>query len=142
LVSYARKPSNVRAAGASREADYAHAGLPAPRHAPLLTPWEPHRILGWRQKEALWRGPSSLGDMATTRPIGGLGINTAPAKILAALTRIDEREAARIVAARILHPITDLGDIPGGLRSRRAGGQTPDTPALEHHPAEIARDGR
>ena len=115
LVSYARKPSNVRAAGASRDADYTHAGLPAPRHAPLLTPWEPYRILGWRQKDALWRGPSSLGDIVTTGPIGGLNINAAPAKILAALTGMDEREAARVVAARTLHPITELGDLPGGL---------------------------
>jgi len=70
-----------------------------------------YRVRGWRDAKSLWQEPSTLADLATTGPIGGLNVNTASAKILAAMTLMDERAASRIVASRAASPITDLLDL-------------------------------
>ena len=49
--------------------------------------------------------------LPTLGPVGGLNVNTAPAKVLTALSGLDESEAARLVLARAARPITDLRDI-------------------------------
>lgn len=115
LAAYEKKPANPRARTAP-EPDYARAGLPPPRHARLVTPWELYRVAGWAQAEALWQAPSPLAEMATIGPVGGLDINTAPVKVLATATGMGEREAARLVAGRQLHPITDPRELPSTIR--------------------------
>jgi hypothetical protein len=110
LLDYVGKPADIRASSI-RDADYSRAGLPLPRHAPLLTPWEPLRILGWNGVNAMWRGSASFPEIATLGPIGGLNVNTAPAQVLAALSGMDEREAERLVLSRAVAPITDLRDL-------------------------------
>ena len=115
--------------------DYARAGLPAARHARFLTPWEPYRVAGWAEQSALWQGAAALPDTVTTGPVGAINVNTAPVAVLAAITGIDEREAARVVAARAVQPIADLKDLPGGPAAI-AG--TEDRP-LGVQPANIIR---
>jgi type II secretory pathway component PulK len=119
LAEYAKRPSpSPLFAGNDGDADYPRAGLPPPRHARLLTPWELYRVLGW-QRGVLWRGPASLADLVTTGPVGGLDVNTAPVAVLAALTGGDAVAAARLVAARALRPVDDIADLLGpgsGLR--------------------------
>jgi hypothetical protein len=109
LADYVRSPAAH--GGDALDTEYRQAGLEPPRHAALLTPWELYRVRGWRDAKSLWQDPSALADLATTGPIGGLNVNTAPAKILAAMTAMDERTASRIVASRAASPITDLGDL-------------------------------
>lgn len=107
LFDYVGKPNDV---SGLRDADYEAVGLPPPRHAPLLSPWEPLRVLRWGEASALWRGPEPLGDMLTLGPVGSLNANTAPARVLVALAGMDEREAARFVATRA-QPRTNLRDV-------------------------------
>src|SRR5205085_5592872 len=59
LFDYVGKPADLRAS-AIRDADYRRAGLPLPRHARLLTPWELLRILGWDQADTLWQRATPL----------------------------------------------------------------------------------
>ena len=110
LFDYMGKPADIRASSI-REGDYSRAELPPPRHAPLLTPWELLRVLGWGEVKPLWRVSPSVAELATLGPVGGLNVNTAPPKVLVALSDMDESEAARVVLARAIHPITDLRDI-------------------------------
>jgi len=114
LAVYAKKPADLTAR-ASADAAYARAGLPAPRYARLVTPWELYRVLGWSQADALWRAPSSLADRVTTGPTGGLNINTTSAEVFAALAGLDEQEAERVVASRSRAPMTDLRDLPADI---------------------------
>ena len=114
---YTQKSTDITAR-ANADAAYARAGLPLPRRAPLLTPWELYRVLGWPQAEALWRGPSSLPDIVTTGPTAGLNINAAPPKVLGALTGIDQQQAARVAEQRLRSPLTDLHDLPAGISPR------------------------
>jgi DNA uptake protein ComE-like DNA-binding protein len=93
-----------------RQVAYAAADLPPPRHSRLITPWEAYRILDWPHSAALW-GTAGLPDVVTTGPVGGVGLNTAPAAVLMALTGIDEGEASRLIAVRQHEPITDLGSL-------------------------------
>ena len=110
-----------------REVDYGAAGLPAPRHSRLVSPWEPYRILDWPHSAALWHGAPAFADMVTAGPVGGLGINTAPAPVLAALAGIDPAAAARLVAARQAAPITVDDLLKSGSKITQS----------EDHPAEI-----
>src|SRR5207253_3158937 len=73
LFDYVHKPDDGGASRA-RDAAYPGAGLPLPRHAPLLTPWEPLRILGWQAREALWRRPLPFFEIVTPGPTGGLNL--------------------------------------------------------------------
>lgn len=84
----------------AREAAYRAEGLPPQRHASLVSPWEPLRILGWRQAAALWAGAEPFGDIATLGPIRILNPNTAPARVLMSSGGINSAEAARLVANR------------------------------------------
>ena len=94
-----------------RNAEYTAAGLPPPRQSRLTSPWEAFRILHWPNSAALWGGTPGLADLVTTGPVGGVGINTAPAAVLVALTGIDDKEAARLIAARQNAPINNLAEL-------------------------------
>ncbi|MFZ2004673.1 MAG: hypothetical protein WAV02_06285 [Stellaceae bacterium] len=110
-----------------READYDAAGLPAPRHSRLVSPWEPYRILDWPHSAALWRGAPAFADMVTAGPVGGLSINAAPVPVLAALAGIDQAAAARLVAARQGTPITSADLLKSGSKITQS----------EDHPPEL-----
>lgn len=116
LIEYAAEPRNLRTT-AARDADYSRVGLPPPRHLPLLTPWEPLRVLGWAGLTALWTDPVPLSELISIGPTGGLNPNTAPPAVITALTGLDEKGAARLVAYRVNHPIMNEADIAavGGI---------------------------
>jgi type II secretory pathway component PulK len=114
LLDYLGKSPDLRADPA-RDSEYSSAGLPPPRRAPLLTPWELSRVLGWQRISPLRSGPDPLSQMVTIGPIGGLNLNTAPARVLTAITGMDEEAAARLVAERVGHPITNALDIASTL---------------------------
>lgn len=129
--AYTQKSPDITAR-ANADAAYAQAGLPLPRRAPLLTPWEFYRVLGWPQAEALWQGASPLPDIVTTGPTAALNINAAPPKVIGALTGIDEQEATRVAEHRLRSPLTDLHDLPAGISPRE------DQP-LATTPSDIVR---
>jgi hypothetical protein len=116
LTEYAAEPRNLRTT-AARDADYSRVGLPPPRHLPLLTPWELLRVLGWAGLTALWSDTVPLPELISIGPTGGLNPNTAPPAVIAALTGLDEKGAARLVAYRASHPIMNEADIAavGGI---------------------------
>ncbi len=110
LLAYTGRPTDERGESAG-DADYRRAGLPPARHARLLTPWEPLRILGWDRAAGLWQRAAPFPEIATLGPIGSLNVNTAPAGLLAVLGDMDERAAARLVAARTARPYTEVSDL-------------------------------
>lgn len=116
LLEYAAEPRNLRTT-AARDADYSRVGLPPPRHLPLLTPWEPLRVLGWAGLTTLWTDSVPFSELISIGPTGGLNPNTAPPAVIAALTGLDEKGAARLVAYRVNHPIMNEADIAavGGI---------------------------
>jgi len=107
LSDYTHKPADIRT-GNIRDGDYRSAGLPLPRHAPLLSPWELLRVVGWEGRDVLWRRSRSFPEIATLGPLAGLNVNTASATVIAAMTGMDGREVARLVLARTTRPIADL----------------------------------
>jgi type II secretory pathway component PulK len=110
LLDYLGKSPDLSAIP-TRDSEYTSAGLPAPRRASLLTPWELSRVLGWQRIGPLRSGPDPLPQLVTIGPVGGLNLNTAPARVLAAVTGMDAEEAARIIAERARRPITDPHDV-------------------------------
>jgi general secretion pathway protein K len=89
---------------------YAAAGRPPPRLAPLLTPWETRRVLGWADEAGLWQGPDALPEIATVSNHVGFNPNTAPARLLRTLPGIDAAAVDRIIQYRDLHPMRSIVD--------------------------------
>jgi hypothetical protein len=107
-------------------ADYLQAGRPAPRGAPLLTPWEAWRVLGWDGYPQLWRDSAgALPQVATTGYTAAINPNTAPAPVLRSLPGIDERAAERIIRYRALYPLETPLDL-----TRAAGVPAPSDPTI------------
>lgn len=110
LLDYMQKSDLHRLNGASA-ADYERAGKPVPRGEPLLTPWEPLRVLSWDAYPALWRGPTKLPNLTTTGNLVQINPNTAPEPILASLPGMDERAAERVVRYRQRFIMRNVGDL-------------------------------
>lgn len=110
LRDYMAKSEFRRLHGATDD-DYAAAGQPLPRDAPLLTPWEAYRILGWKDDDALWREPDALPDVATIVTIAGLNPNTAPLPVLRTIPGVDDDAAQRILNYRSRYLIADESDL-------------------------------
>jgi hypothetical protein len=86
---------------------YGSYGLPPPREAPLLTPWEPLRIVGWNRLRALWNGDDSLPFDTTVSTAVSLNPNTALPRVLRAYPGMDENAVESLLRYRQLKPITD-----------------------------------
>ena len=85
---------------------YAAAGQPPPRVAPLLSPWEIRRVLGWQYETGLWQNEDSFPEVATVSQMGGLNPNTAPVRLLRALPGMTEEAVGRVLRYRETRPIT------------------------------------
>lgn len=105
LLDYTEKSDAHRLNGAKAE-QYQAAGRPPPREAPLLTPWEAYRVLGWDQVTALWSGKYPLPELAVTDGGAAINPNTAPAPVLETLPGIDAAAAAKVLAYRAKHLIS------------------------------------
>lgn len=88
----------ARAGGSERDA-YAASGMPPPRNAPLLTPSEAAKILGWPEQPVLWRNDFWVRTV-TTRGPGGFDPKTAPREALMSLEGVSAELADRVIAAR------------------------------------------
>lgn len=91
--------------------DYRQAGELPPRSAPLLTPWEPLRVLSWADRAALWRGSEPLPELTTVGAFVQLNPNTAPEAILASLPGMNDAAAQRVIAYRQKFIMGDVADL-------------------------------
>ncbi len=108
LLDYSDKTATKRLHGALPQ-DYEQAGRPPPRQAPLITPWEVFRVLGWDTTQALWQGRNAFPELTTVaNDVNSFNPNTAPVAILRSLPGVDERGADRLVSARETQPLTSL----------------------------------
>jgi hypothetical protein len=108
LLDYTDKSPTKRLNGAQAQ-DYEQAGRPPPRQAPLITPWEVVRVLGWDSNQALWSGQYPLPELTTVASdINSFNPNTAPVPLLRSLPGVDDRAADQLVRARAIQPLTTL----------------------------------
>ena len=106
---------NLHRLNGAEAAEYAAAGLPAPRNDWPISPYELSLMLGWRDHRQLWERAS---DYFTAVRDGWLNPNTAPPAVLAALpgatpqgvrTLLDLREQGlHIGSAQVLLGLTGL----------------------------------
>jgi hypothetical protein len=107
LMDYQNKGPYNRLNGANRD-EYVRAGRAPPRNAPILTPWEPLRILGWDSEAVLWTGDQPFWDMATVSQSHGINPNTASAMVLRTLPGLDDSSVAKLIEYRAKRQIGNL----------------------------------
>jgi len=85
-------------------ADYAAAGMPAPRNAKLVTPMEARTIYGWAAVPQLWQ-ENLLPRLSSTSGSYSLNPNTASWQVLATMPGMSPEGAQAIIEARKLAPV-------------------------------------
>lgn len=73
---------SLRRLNGAEARDYAEAGREPPADAPLRTPWEVRRILDWDKVDKIAREDSRWPVLASTAPVDGFNVNTAPRDLL------------------------------------------------------------
>jgi len=114
LLDYADADSLLRLNGAEAP-EYAAAGLPPPRNAPLLLPDELQRIAAWRELDPALR--QRILDVVTVGSFNGINRYTVKAPVLAAAAGIDIAAAQAALAQRPDGqpvPLEFLQSTPGG----------------------------
>jgi len=96
---------NLKRLNGAEEPEYAALNLPPPRNDRLLTPFEPQRILGWREVRLLW-DDDRLPNLTTTSTSVALNPNTAPWPVLATLPGVTNEIAQAMITKRQLMPFT------------------------------------
>jgi hypothetical protein len=107
LEDYQNKGPFKRLNGANRD-DYVRAGRTPPRDAPVITPWEPLRILGWDSETNLWHAREPFWDIATVSQSHGINPNTAPAMVLRTLPGLDDNTIKKLIEYRATNQIGNL----------------------------------
>lgn len=103
-------PDKLERLSGAEESQYLARGLPPPTNNALATPWEVHRIIGWRDTPQLWQS-SKFIDLITTSTVLGLNPNTAPAEVLATLPGVTDELARALISQRQQTPITHPGQL-------------------------------
>lgn len=101
---------NLKHLNGAEAAEYAAAGMPPPRNAKLITPFEAKNILGWKEMAALWQD-NLLVNLTTTSGSFALNPNTAPWQALATINGMTPEAAKAIVRARSTAPIVHTGQV-------------------------------
>ncbi len=104
LQDYVDANSLTRLNGAEAP-EYADAGREPPANAPLRTPWEVRRILDWDKADKIAREDSQWPLLATTAPVDGFNVNTAPRNLLSAMPGITEAGVDNVLRWRNEQPI-------------------------------------
>ena len=117
-------------------ADYAAAGLPPPRNAKLVTPFEAKHIFGWAAVASLWKD-NLLPRLTTVSGAFSVNPNTAPWQVLATIPGMTPEGAQAIIKARGIAPIGNAGQIEAitGI----AVSQDPFAPSVIPFPSESLR---
>jgi general secretion pathway protein K len=90
---------DLRRLNGAEAADYAAASLPPPRNAPLATPQDLHKVIGWRDQPQLW-GAKPVESLATTARLLGFNPNTAPYEVLLSVPGVTTESAAALLELR------------------------------------------
>lgn len=98
LLDYTDEDDLTRLAGAEK-AQYERLNLLPPANAPLVTPYEVQRALGWGQLDVLWQNDLDTPMLTTCRG-SALNLNTAPASVLMANIQGMTQEKAETALAR------------------------------------------
>lgn len=101
---------NLRRLNGAEADDYRSLNLPPPRNAKLMTPFEPQRIIGWREVPQLWED-DRLPNLTSVAGSVALNPNTAPWQVLATLPGVTQEIAHAIIVRRQLEPIAHAGQI-------------------------------
>ncbi len=125
-------PDAARRAGGAERGDYARAGLPPPRDAPLRSVDGARAALGWNENPSNSSFYSWAFAAQFTLP---LNLNTAPAPVLRAALGIDSRAAAYLVDARADRTFLSLEDAIARTGVRADAGEL----AIGARPARMAR---
>jgi len=106
LADYIDTDSLKHLSGAE-EAEYRAQGLPPPRNAPLITPFEARSVMAWRTQKSLWEN-DALAALTTTAKIFATNPTTAPWQVLATIPGVTPELAKKLVALRALRPLTQI----------------------------------
>lgn len=96
--------------------EYEAAGLPPPRNAPLVTPYEARNVYGWGDSAPLWKN-GLLTELTVTGLSVGLNPNTAPWQVLMALPGMTEEIAKNIIESRQRNPIRSVEQVAPWMES-------------------------
>lgn len=105
LQDYIDTDSLVRLNGAEAQ-QYEEAGLEPPANAPLRTPWEVTRVLGWDKVDGLAKEDGIWPRLTSTAPIAGFNINTAPRALLSLIPLMTPEAVDRVIEWRHEQPIS------------------------------------
>lgn len=104
LLDYLDADSFRRLNGAEAP-EYLEAGLDSPANAPLRTPLEVRRVLGWRDIEGLARDDTVWPRLTSIAPVAGFNVNTAPRPLLMLIPSLNSDMVDQIMAVRRTTPI-------------------------------------
>lgn len=90
---------DLRRLNGAEAAEYAAASMPPPRNAPLATPQDLHKVIGWRDHPQLWRR-RPVESLVTTARIIGFNPNTAPFEVLLSAPGVTTESAAALLELR------------------------------------------
>lgn len=96
---------NLRRLNGAEAKDYEAAGLPPPRNDKLRTPFEPLRIMGWRDRTELWKDGRMPRLLTTSGYASANNPNTAPPEVLATLPGMTALAAKLAIERRKQAPI-------------------------------------
>ena len=101
---------NFKRLNGAEAAEYQSAGLPPPRNAKLITPWEAERIYNWKKAPELWKG-AGMEPLVTTSTSFSLNPNTAPWQLLATMRGMTPEGVQALLKARKLSPLVSAGQV-------------------------------
>jgi hypothetical protein len=105
LQDYIDADSLIRLNGAEA-GQYEEAGRDPPANALLRTPWEVRRILDWDTVKPIAAEDTRWPLLATTEPVSGFNVNTAPRPLLSLMPWMTEDAVDNIIGWRATQPVT------------------------------------
>jgi DNA uptake protein ComE-like DNA-binding protein len=110
LSDYIDQDNVLRINGAEAK-EYAQRRLPAPPNRKLFTSWETRAILDWGQYKSLWKGHAFPLSLTAVETAGIINFNTAPRRLLKAITELDDEAVQRLLIQRKKVFFTSIADI-------------------------------
>lgn len=103
---------SLRRLNGAEAAEYSARRLPPPPNDLLHVPDQLRNIIGWREREALWKKPEFVRGLSTAR-VAGFNPNTAPKEVLASLPGMSLEAASTLVKLREQKPFYGTGELVG-----------------------------
>lgn len=96
---------DLRRLNGAEAQQYKEMGLEPPRNAPLISPIELRRIIGWRDMSTLWQNEQLL-ELTNADQGFAINPNTAPWQVLTAIPGVTEDIAKALIERRQIEPIS------------------------------------